>query len=50
MMQQKGTIMQILRSKAALMIVLITAALDLGACQMTALWPQDGKLFEDYQQ
>ena len=42
--------MQILRPKSTLLIVLFTAVLGLGACQMTALGPQDGKLFQDYQQ
>tara|TARA_Y100000588_G_C14112070_1_gene863476 strand:- start:187 stop:336 length:150 start_codon:yes stop_codon:yes gene_type:complete len=49
-MPQKGMTMQILRSKTALLAVLFTAILSLGACQMTALGPQDAKLFEDYQQ
>ena len=39
--------MQILRSKTTLIVVLFSAVLGLGACQMTALGPQDQKLFED---
>lgn len=42
--------MQILRNKTTLIAVLFSAILGLGACQMTALGPQDDKLFQDYQQ
>ena len=50
MMQQKGMTMQILRGRTALIVVLFTAILSLGACQMTALGPQDSELFQDYLQ
>lgn len=40
--------MRVFRSKAALLTVLFTAILGLGACQMTALSPEDKKLFEDF--
>jgi hypothetical protein len=46
-MQFEGMTMRIFRSKAALLTVLFTAILGLGACQMTALSPEDAKLFED---
>lgn len=42
--------MQVFRSKTALIAVLFTAFLGLGACQMTALGPEDAKLFKDNSQ
>ncbi len=45
---RKGMTMRVFRSKAPLLTVLFTAILGLGACQMTALSPEDKKLFEDF--
>ncbi len=42
--------MQILRKNLTFIVVLVAAVFALGACQMTAIGPQDGKLFQDYQQ
>ena len=39
--------MSIFRSKIALLAVLFSAVLGLGACQMTALSAEDEKLFQD---
>ena len=39
--------MSVFRNKAALLTVLVTTALGLGACQMTSLSAEDQKIFQD---
>ena len=39
--------MSVFRNKAALLAVLVTAVLGLGACQMTSLSAEDQKISQD---